>query len=212
MAELLGILFTGLLGYALGASKAKGFEKLIDAARDRVNHLAYFKVIPPLRLFKEQNITATFYREAVQAYILGMPNSSVIMSLKTLELGLKHKLGESKANLIELINKLGELDEFKKDLAHGLRILRNIVAHEDRGCDERDALETLRHVSEILNRLFPFSEVTYLVTCNECNTEYKVPLNAKDFYLGNIIRVQCPKCKVINTVVIGEYLGVPKLL
>ncbi len=57
-------------------------------------------------MFKECKAKETFYKEAVQAYILGMPNSSVIMSIKNLELGLKCKFSERKLPLRELIDKL----------------------------------------------------------------------------------------------------------
>jgi len=73
LAELLlPILFGGLLGYAMGASELRGFEELVRNARKRINQLACFKIVPPLAMFQTCNVPSTFYREAVQAYILGM--------------------------------------------------------------------------------------------------------------------------------------------
>jgi len=65
----------------------------------------YFKVVPPLAMFKNCGVASAFYKEAVQANLLGMPNSSVIMSLKTLELGLRCKFKDRKAKLVELIER-----------------------------------------------------------------------------------------------------------
>ena len=66
LAELLlPILFGGLLGYATGVSELRGFEELVRNARERINHLAYFKVVPPLAMFQTCNVPSAFYREAV---------------------------------------------------------------------------------------------------------------------------------------------------
>ena len=192
----------------MGVSRFRGFEELAEDVRRRINILAYFKVIPPLAAFKQCNIPSTFYREAVQAYLLGMPNSSVVMSLKILELGLKCKTGKRDARLKDLID---ETIKDYKDLAHGFRILRNFVVHEETECKEQDALESLRHVSAILNRMYPFKELQYPTTCSSCKVQYKIKLNAEEYFLGNIIRVRCPKCGAVNTIIIGAEWGVPQV-
>lgn len=48
----------------------------------------------------------TFYNEAMMAYILGLSNSSIVMSLKILELGLRYKLNKKNVKLVNLINEL----------------------------------------------------------------------------------------------------------
>jgi len=207
---LLPILFGGLLGYIRGISELRGFEELIKKARERINHLAYFKVVPPLAMFQTCNISSTFYKEAIQAYLLGMPNSSVVMSLRTLELGLKCKSGKKDAELKDLINELIEKSQYK-DLAHGFRILRNLVVHEEAECKEQDALEALRYISEILNRLFPFKGAYYTITCSSCGTSYKIQVDVNDFFLGNIIRTRCPECGTVNTIIVGAEWGVPQI-
>jgi len=206
------LLFTYLLNYVIDASRFRGFEKLVRGARERINHLAYFKVVPPLAMFQTCKISSTFYKEAVQAYILGMSNSSVVMSLKTLELGLKCKLGKRDARLKDLIDTVEEMKEYK-DLTHGFRILRNLIVHEEAECSEQDALEALRHVSEILNRLFPFEKVNYTITCskNTCKTCYEVEVKVDECFLGNIIRIPCPECKTVNTIIVGTELEVPQI-
>jgi len=155
-------------------------------------------------------VISTFYKEAVQSYILGMPNSSVVMSLKTLELGLKCKLGKKDMRLFDLI-KLLEEDRRYKDMAHGFRILRNLIAHEKVECKEQDALEALRHVSEILNRLFPFEKAFYTVTCNICNKRYEIEVKNDEFFLGNTIRTQCPKCRTVNSITVGAEWGIAQI-
>ena len=158
-------------------------------------------------MFETCNVISTFYKEAVQSYILGMPNSSVVMSLKTLELGLKCKLGKKDMRLFDLI-KLLEEDRRYKDMAHGFRILRNLIVHEEVECKEQDALEALRHVSEILNRLFPFEKVSHLIICNACKKRYEVELKNDEFFLGNTIRTQCPKCRAVNSITVGAEWGI----
>jgi len=132
------------------------------------------------------------------------------MSLKTLELGLKCKLGKKNAKLSNLIDELEEKYRYK-DLAHGFSILRNLIVHEEAECKEQDAFEALRHVSEILNRIFPFEKVYYTITCNACKTSYEIEVKIDEFFLGNIIRTQCPKCRTVNTIIIGAEWGVPQV-
>ena len=178
----------------------------------RLDHLVYFKVVPPLAMFKNCGVASAFYKEAVQAYLLGMPNSSVIMSLKTLELGLRCKFKDRKAKLVELIERLKGEGGYR-DLAHGFRILRNLVVHENIECREQDALEALRYVSEVLNKAFPYSSVRYTMTCSNsvCKAEYPIELSVDEYFLGNIVRVKCPKCGIINTLIVGTEWGLPHI-
>ncbi|MCS7366132.1 MAG: DUF4145 domain-containing protein [archaeon GB-1867-035] len=206
-----GSLFAGLIGYLISASKARGFEEIINNARERVHYLEYFKVVPPMILFEKDHLTETFYKEAVLAYILGPPNSSIITALRVLEKGLRLRLNDEKSNLAQLIDEVKELRELK-DLAHGLRILRNQIVHRDKESDDRDALEVLRHVSEVLNHLYPFDEVIHTITCSICKNKYEHSIKAEEAYLCNIIKTKCKKCRRSNVIIIGKELGIPKTL
>ena len=203
--QIIGWLLTGLLGYAAGVFPFRGFEEFVKRVRERANYLAYFKIIPPIKLFNILKASEIFYKEAVSAYLFGLPHASIAMSRKVLELGLKAHLGQDK--LSDLIDRLLK-DKTMKDLAHGLRIIANIVMHEDKTYAETDALEFLRHTSAILNRLHPFSRVQISLKCSQ-NHEFTSDVNAEDFYLGNIFRYQCPICKTIVPYVIGVEYGIP---
>jgi len=203
-------IFSWLMGNVIGSIKVKKVEKFMDGIRDRLNHLTYFKVIPPIGVFAECNIPLTFFHEAVIAYLLGLPNSSVLMSVKTLELGLKCRLGVKKGKLRDLIDKVEELEELK-DLAHSLRLLRNMVSHEEKSYDEQDALEALRHVSLILDRLYPFNSMVFPKECASCGEIIRFRINKEEFYLGNVIRERCRKCNKINVLIVGEEWILPKV-
>ena len=188
-----------------GKSQARGFEEVIDKSKARLDHLAFFKVIPPIRLFSKVKVTTKFYKEAVWGFIVGLPNSSIAMSVKVLEVGLKRKYKEGR--LIELIDKL-QVESSMKDLAHGIRIIRNAVMHEEKEYSDADALEVLRHVSSILNRIYPFNSLLLFLQCPSKH-EFTESVENSKFYLANILRFKCPNCGKIVPYIVGTEFGIP---
>ena len=83
----------------------------------------------------------------------------------------------------------------RKDIAHGFRILRNLI-HEDKIVDEHDILEAVRHVSIILNTVFPLPEAVMLsVICDNCRENHSYSISTLDYFLGNNMLFRCDKFK-----------------
>lgn len=200
MAEaLLALLLTGGVGYALGRVPFQQWETYINAYNDRTGRLAYDKVIEPLVFYEKVANGKKLHVEALLAYLVGLPNASLPVMMRCLEIGLKEHYRQTEKKEPSLtLYKLTEWAEQsigrKKELAHGFRILRNLI-HEEKVIEEQDALEAIRHMTSILNVVFPFVTATLPMTCSFCNSQHNVTIPSNDCYFGNTILVQCSNCK-----------------
>jgi len=195
MADLL---ISGALGYLIGRSTFASWEDFINKYNDRMSHLSYSKTIVPVIFYKEIENTRTIYNEAVYAYLFGLPNASIPASFRCLELSLKKKYQEvegksPKMNAYELIEWSEKYLGNQKELAHGFRFLRNLI-HEEKVVEEQDALDALRHITKILNLLFPFETARPKGTCNFCKTPYDYEISYDQCFLGNVIFIPCNHC------------------
>jgi len=137
----------GISGYLIGKEKYTVWDEFIKKFNERLNHLAYFKVIIPAKFL---NLTEMWqiYREGINTYLFGLPNASVPMMFKCLEIGLKSKYSkvEGKQDNLMRVYDLIEWSESylknKKDIAHGFRILRNTL-HKKVMIREQDVLECI---------------------------------------------------------------------
>jgi hypothetical protein len=190
----------GLIGYLLGITKYKNWEQLVNDFNNRLGHLSYAKITIPYSYFKNVTNSKEVYNEGVYAYLYGLPNASLPLLLKCLELGLEDKYKEiekkeppkdwSLYNIIEWSEKI--LKE-RKDLVHGFRILRNLI-HTKELIREQDALESIRHISIILNSLFPPPDTIHLdVFCGYCNTTHPYQIKTEIYYIGNNVLFSCNK-------------------
>jgi len=198
-ADPLEALFIGGLGYLLGRGQFAGWENMINAYNERLNHLQYFKVIKPAKVFEDAAELQSIHRQAVLSYLQGLPDASVAMSLRCLEVTLKQaktKLEgqEAKENLSNLIDWAGNYLGAKKDLAHGFRILRNLI-HERTLVKEQDALEAIRHTTEIINLMYPFNTVQMAHACPKCGMSSTYQIRKDDYYIGNTLNVGCGSCQ-----------------
>jgi len=190
----------GLVGYLLEKGKISGWEDFIKAYDTRVDHLSYFKVVMPYAFGAKSEEFKMLYREGVYAYLFGLPNASVPTMLHCLEIALKDKLKEVEMKdnpqewgLYKLIEWGEKYLKDKKDVAHGFRILRNLI-HERKVIKEKDALECINHVSEVINLLYDFDLVMLSVPCSQCKIRYSISINKDQYYLGAMVSIQCPKC------------------
>jgi hypothetical protein len=211
MAEVLVLMTaSGIIGYAFGRAPFQQLEGYINKYRERMERLAYDKVVEPLVFYQNVKNAKKLYAEAVFAYLWGLSNASLPVTMRCLELGLKeHYRSVEKAEPSLNLYKLTEWAEkgigSRKELAHGFRIVRNLI-HEDKVIEEQDALEAIRHVTKILNVIFPFSEAIITGTCNFCNTAYKRSISSDECFLGNTLVIQCNNCRrSINHIIMPEY-------
>ncbi len=135
------------------------------------------------------------------------------MSMKCLELGLKHKLkpNAKNAKLADLIQEAFRKGYFgrKKDFIDALRKIRNAAVHEDYEIIDFDALTTLKYVSDALNELYPFKQAEARYVCTYCKREFIVTLSKEELYVGNIVEVRCTNCGTPNRVIVHECVLYP---
>lgn len=198
--ELIGAIGIGALGYALISGKHAESEPQTDLRKKRLSHLEYFHVIKPISLIRAIPETQALYGEAVDAYLFGLPNASVPMSIRCLELALGHaydqagRLPPERNTLFELIEWSEQLLGYRKEFAHGFRLLRNLI-HEPTLVDEPTALEVLRHVSSIINRVLPLPDYGIRrYVCAGCLREQDAHITVSECWLGNITRTACSSC------------------
>jgi len=197
----------GLLGYGAATLRYSEWEPLIKNFRDRLNHLSYLKVIIPYKFFKINENCRTLYTESLYAYLYGLPNASLPLILRCLETGLRNKYKElekknpKKLNLNDLIDWAENYLRDKREIAHGFRILRNLI-HSEKLISEQDVSEALRHISIILNLLYELPKDTKLkVFCKNCNTEHQYVIQTHQYYIGNSMLFGCNKFKQNTNVI-----------
>ena len=198
---LVGTFIAGYLGYTAGSRKFASWEPIIKNYNARISHLAYFKAIRPGAFLNDITNATIIYTEAILAYLFGLPDASIPTSLRCLEMGLVHKYtsvtGQPPSQRNGLYNLIEWAEQYlgnKKEIAHGFRLLRNLI-HGQSVMSEQDALEALVHITYILNLLYPLSEyATLAYSCQSCGGRSEIDVPIQERYLGNIINTSCARC------------------
>ena len=174
-----------------------------------MSHLAYNKAIRPISFFAIIPSAEIIYREAILAYLFGLPDASIPTSLRCLEVGLTYKYtietGQAppeRGKLFHLIEWAEQYLGNRKEIAHGFRLLRNLI-HEPSIMAEQDALEAIRHVTNILNLLYPltsYAKLTY--SCQVCRTQSQQDWSIQQCYLGNVLNTYCAQCKQPTSILV----------
>jgi hypothetical protein len=204
---LVATFISGYLGYVAGLRRFAGWEPIIKNYNDRINHLAYFKITRPVTFINTFVTNLNIYMEAILSFLFGLPNASVPMTLRCLEIGLKNKyiqdIGQSPPDkLYDLIEWAEKYLGNRKDIAHGFRILRNLV-HSPTIMSEQSALESISHVSIILNLLYvPPLQIPSISTCQNCKVGFQVNIPIIQYYLGNIFTANCFSCHQTTSILI----------
>jgi len=167
----------------------------------RLDALRYFRIVRPHGLFKAIEEAAEVHNQAVSAYVFGLPDASVAMTLRCLEVGLGHRYEEVEKtgapdDLFSLIDWSEQYLGKKKEIAHGFRLLRNLI-HGETLIKEQDAIEAIRHTTDILNILYPFETVSVDFPCNLCSATNSVQIAKEQCFLGNRLEVTrlCSNCQ-----------------
>ncbi len=201
--EAIGLLLAGGLGYLLGDGQYKGWKPIIEQYNNRYQQIAYAQVPVPWGFFTKSPNMRVLYRQSVLSYLFGLPDTSLPALIRVLEQALKSRYedAESKkpsremslANLIEW----GEsLLKDKLAVAHSFRLLRNWV-HTDKLVQEQDCLEAIRHVSLILENLYPGILATPVITarCPGCRFVAPQLLGSNTGTLGTALQIGCQNCR-----------------
>ena len=103
------------------------------------------------------------------------------------------KKSNKKHDLNELIDWAEVYLKDKKQIAHGFRLLRNLI-HTDKLIAEQDVPEAIRHISIILNLLYELPVHTELeVLCSNCGIKHRYNVETQQCYIGNNISFGCDK-------------------
>jgi hypothetical protein len=194
-----GALLGGILGYGLGRAPFQAWEGFINKFNERLGHLSYNHVIEPCEFFGKVENSNKVYGEAIYAFLFGLPDASLPMTFRCLEIGLKrhYENTEGKKSSLkswELIDWYEKKSGRKAELAHGFRILRNLT-HEEKTITEQDNLEAIRHITQILNIVFPFQTASITVYCGLCRRPSQMQVLPDQLFLGNNIAVPCASCR-----------------
>lgn len=193
-----GALVIGGLGYLLGQGQYEGWKPLIQQYQNRLYHLQYSKSPYPFGFLNGNNNMKIVYREGVLSYLLGLSNSAIPNLIRVLEQALisKYESTEKKkpdnVGLSDLIDWAEKMMKEKTNIAHSFRMLRNFL-HTDKLVLEQDCLECIRHVSIIINNLFPTDFVTVNTHCRCGATGIGVVLPESRFLATNL-SFQCNIC------------------
>lgn len=199
---------SGYLGYVAGSRKFAGWEPLIKSYEARMSYLAYVKAIRPISFLTAIPSAEIIFKEAILAYLFGLPDASIPTTLRCLEMGLAKKYTDITGKqppekLYDLINWAENYLGNRAQIAHGFRILRNLV-HGQTILAEQDAIEAIRHVTIILNLLYPLSLLPIITnyTCQNCKNQLQINIPFQENYLGNIFKPNCPHCSQPTSVLI----------
>jgi hypothetical protein len=195
-----GALVGGLFGYGLGRAPFQAWEGFINNYNQRLGHLSYNRVIEPIVFCNNVENGWKIYAEAIFAFLIGLPDASLHMAFRCLEIGLKRHYEDVEGKKPSL--KAWELIDWSEkklgkqaELAHGFRILRNLT-HEEKTITEQDNLEAIRHITCILNLIFPFQTANISVNCVTCRRSNAIVVPMDQLFLGNSISVPCTVCRI----------------
>jgi len=159
--------------------------------KERVSLLMGNKIEIPFAWIAGDSTLRDIYAESVKAYLYGLPNSSIPMTLRFLQLicrdEFRQATGKSDESppLEDLIN-WTEKRLNEKTTAHGFQILRNLV-HTEALLKDQDALEAIRHISIIANKLRYFDKATVKIYCNFCQIKHEYGISPNEYILGKEI-------------------------
>ena len=187
-----------LAGYDLGRREMQHWEPVAEAYNLRLSQLVYSQIVRPFGLFVAVPGSEVSYNEAVYSYLFGLPNASVPMSARSLEIGLTyyHGLASPSAacpDLNGLIQWAQTSLGSRHQLAHSVRLLRNLI-HQTTPVPEISALEAIRHVSLLVDCFLPFQTAYVVRACPLCgvNNGYTIPRTS--YVLGNVQPLVCGSC------------------
>jgi len=157
-----------------------------------------------LRFFDEVDNGKRIFQGSVHSYLHGLPNASQPTAVRCLEIAIKEKYRreeneEPSDNLKNLIDWSGDHLGAYTEIQQGLRLMRNYI-HENKLVKEVDALESIRHTAEFLNKLFPppQEEVEYEHNCLYCESSFMGTRKPKELILGYEMEKKCTNCNKIN--------------
>jgi len=199
------------LGDSVGSLKGMymtGWGNVFYNYSKRLEQLKYFKIPKPfgflLASSEPQKIEVLLW-ESFQCYLLNLPNASLPLIIRVLEIALKQKFqnkSQQNLRLVDLIDLAEAQLKEKKEMAHAFRRLRNII-HENTLISEQTSLDALRYISDIVNTLYPSPQkVRIPMKCPYCGKQGKIDFQSNECYIGNEKTYNCKCGKTIYPLIL----------
>ncbi|MDE1834877.1 MAG: hypothetical protein KGH64_06090, partial [Candidatus Micrarchaeota archaeon] len=136
------------------------------------------------------------YIESVKDYLYGLPNSSIVMTVRFFQLVARDRFRQvenkptAKPDVEDLVSWTAK--HLGEDInTRAFQIMRNYV-HTETLIEDADALEAIRHISKLANKLYPYTSVNHNSYCGRCRIYHTYTFNKADYYLGNALDIACP--------------------
>jgi hypothetical protein len=184
--------------------------RLWEERHGRWENLKRQKIVIPRAFLDSVGNSDYLYLESINAYIYGLPNSSVIQSVRCGEIALRKylenkniksflvKKGEETRNVdlddarfIDLIEEIN-LELYDKDEMHYFRSLHNKI-HKNELLTDLDALNTLVKITKQINHLFKFKNVIVQQKCpyKFCGQIVPIEISFESYFIGNEMKTTC---------------------
>lgn len=173
--------------------------RFASEVKKRWEQLTYLKVVQPLQFYSIGGVKE-IYVEGIYAYLCELPNASVPMMTRCLEIALKEKYKETETTkLPDTLKKLIDWGEKyyggeEKEYVHSFRYLRNLI-HTTKKISEQTALKCIDEVTRVINILYPIVNAFVEVDCSICRVPHRYDFKAEDLYFGASYSLSCPRTK-----------------
>ncbi len=171
-------------------------------AKENRDILKFNKVIVPFGAFSGAKVLRKLYREAVNCFLLGFPNASMLLMVSCLEKSLKKKYAEAEGkeptmNLHDLLKWIEKQKDIKinTDIPHGFRLLRNYITHKQKLIEESDAAEGIKYISKLMNEIFKYENIPMTYSCGNCKKKSEYVVSKKHLILGGEFHLDCEFCR-----------------
>lgn len=199
--DVLAALLGGVFGHAIAKGAYAEWDGFIKAVGDRIAHLTFLKIVVPNAAFDAVPGSQKPYEEGIRAFVYGLPNASIPVLMKALELCLRNAY-ETKTGTKSKGKKLVDLIEWAEDLVddldvlHGYRLIRNRL-HKEEYIKEEDVPAAIQHITRAINSLYPYVPASRQFHCNKCGKNLDVQVPSESNYIGNTVNVNCPTCHIV---------------
>lgn len=187
-------------GYSVHNEETVAFNVMWDNTnvlgfKERITLLRGNKIEIPFGSIATDEVLKKIYRESVLSYLYGLPDASIPMSLRFLQLVSRKEFRRIKNQptatpKLEVLINWTETQLHEPTTAHGFQILRNFI-HTEQTVKDQDALEAIRHVSIITNKIHGFDVATVYVRCDHCGLLHIDTIPSQDYILGLERQVRC---------------------
>lgn len=180
----------------------------IEGFNDRRKQFTCLNPIVPVAFFETSVAHRHIYVEAIRAYLYGIPNASISLVSKCVEVALRNRLtthGMSEVTLKDKKVKLANTELYdliasdegsallkdRKEEATYLRQLRNHI-HDARIVNDVYALQAISHMHDIILSLYPNPQAVYVrYTCAYCSQSHTYTLKSTYYYPGASFSFKC---------------------